>query len=263
MIKINIPKWDSQNYHLNSSAQWVASLELLSRVSIQPHYRVLDVGCGDGKITSHISKKASQSTTIGIDTSTSMINFANEHFAKTDRLEFYVNCATSFDFGFQFDLIFSSFALQWVLDIEKFFQKASKQLKSGGTLVVTAPLDISEPLHNCINEISKKKKWAPFFINFKESWTFRDKHEFSKLLKNNQFKINFIEKKEHLQPFTSLDALKSYVFQWLPHLSVIPIDQQKEYMNEIFTLYAEREKIDPNTSLIYKFFKVDFVGERI
>ena len=50
-------KWDAKDYHKNSSEQQKWGLELLDKIALSGNERVLDVGCGDGKLTAEIVRR--------------------------------------------------------------------------------------------------------------------------------------------------------------------------------------------------------------
>jgi trans-aconitate 2-methyltransferase len=54
--------------------------EALSRIRIKGNERVLDIGCGDGKITAHIASLLPQGSVVGIDNSIEMISFSQSKF---------------------------------------------------------------------------------------------------------------------------------------------------------------------------------------
>jgi len=74
---------------------------------------VLDIGCGDGKVTAEISRLVLKRTIVGIDNSFSMIALASKRFPPKDcpNLSFQVMDAGSLLYHECFDLIFSNAAL--------------------------------------------------------------------------------------------------------------------------------------------------------
>jgi len=48
-------EWQAEKYHLNSGVQQEAAMHLLNLLTLNGKEEILDVGCGDGKITAKIS----------------------------------------------------------------------------------------------------------------------------------------------------------------------------------------------------------------
>jgi trans-aconitate 2-methyltransferase len=48
-------KWNPEAYGRSSLAQKKWADEVISKIRIKGNERVLDIGCGDGKITAHIA----------------------------------------------------------------------------------------------------------------------------------------------------------------------------------------------------------------
>jgi trans-aconitate 2-methyltransferase len=46
-----MPIWNAQDYEKNSSAQQQWAQELIAKLDLQGHEQILDLGCGDGKVT--------------------------------------------------------------------------------------------------------------------------------------------------------------------------------------------------------------------
>jgi len=73
-------QWDSVDYHKNSAEQQRWGIELLNKLVLQGNERVLDLGCGDGKLTAEIVRRVPYGSVLGIDKSEDMIRFAQEHY---------------------------------------------------------------------------------------------------------------------------------------------------------------------------------------
>jgi len=115
---------------------------------LAPGMRVLDAGCGAGRITSILHEMIQPGgEIIGIDYSEKRISYAKEHFGNKPGIDFQVhNLMGSLDNLGQFDLIWNRFFLEY-------FQKESRDivsnlssiLKPGGTLCL---LDLD---YNCLS----------------------------------------------------------------------------------------------------------------
>ena len=70
-------QWNPSDYEKNSSAQELAALDLLSKLDLNGDEHILDIGCGDGKITLKMAAMVPWGQVIGIDCSQEMIAFAN------------------------------------------------------------------------------------------------------------------------------------------------------------------------------------------
>ena len=101
--------WDATDYRANSHAQLALAQEFLARIAIPADARVLDIGCGDGKVTALI--RAASVT--GCDRSPEMVALAaREHPECT----FVVADVRELPFDAAFDVAVSFTALHWVVD---------------------------------------------------------------------------------------------------------------------------------------------------
>ena len=76
--------WDALDYEKSSSVQQMWARELIAKLDLKGDERVLDIGCGDGKITAEIAAKLKNGTVVGIDSSYEMIQLAQARHAKGD-----------------------------------------------------------------------------------------------------------------------------------------------------------------------------------
>ena len=56
-----------ESYYNNPCPFHVRMMDLISQLQLRGDEKILDVGCGDGRITAEISKLLSQGYVIGID----------------------------------------------------------------------------------------------------------------------------------------------------------------------------------------------------
>lgn len=78
MDAVEKDQWDAQDYAKNSSAQENWAKELIKKLHLKGNESVLDIGCGDGRITRSIAKQLVQGSIVGVDYSPDMIRLAQE-----------------------------------------------------------------------------------------------------------------------------------------------------------------------------------------
>jgi trans-aconitate 2-methyltransferase len=78
-------EWDAAEYSRRSGLQEAMAQEVLALLNLKGSERVLDVGCGDGKITAEIAARVPRGSVVGVDASQDMISFASSHFGPTAR----------------------------------------------------------------------------------------------------------------------------------------------------------------------------------
>ncbi len=61
--------WDAADYARNSEAQLGWARELLDKLSLGGDEALLDIGCGDGKVSADLSRRLSSGSVLGIDSS--------------------------------------------------------------------------------------------------------------------------------------------------------------------------------------------------
>src|SRR6185369_16898725 len=74
--------WNPKDYARNSSAQLVWARELISRMSFAGSETVLDVGCGDGRISAEFARALPRGYVLGVDSSPEFIAYACAHYPK-------------------------------------------------------------------------------------------------------------------------------------------------------------------------------------
>lgn len=102
-------------------------LELLAP---QPGERVLDLGCGPGKLTRALAERGAQ--VLGVDASAAMLEEAR---AAHPELAFQLGRAEELPFQEQFDAIFSNATLHWVPRAHEAARGMHRALRPGGRLV--------------------------------------------------------------------------------------------------------------------------------
>jgi len=99
----------------------------------QPGWRVLDVGCNTGELTSRIA--ALQCRTLGIDLNPDAIALARQRFPA---LEFRAATLPDLD-EYGFDAIVASHVIEHLHDLDEFLLTARRRLKTDGKFLLATP----------------------------------------------------------------------------------------------------------------------------
>ena len=84
-------KWNAADYAANSAVQQTWARELIAKLKLRGDEHILDVGCGDGKVTAEIARALPRGSTTGTDASGEMIAFARRAFPSTKNSEFEIS----------------------------------------------------------------------------------------------------------------------------------------------------------------------------
>ena len=58
-------KWDAPDYQKNSEVQLIWGRELIAKLALQGNEHILDIGCGDGKVTAEIATHVPHGRVVG------------------------------------------------------------------------------------------------------------------------------------------------------------------------------------------------------
>ena len=72
--------WNADDYAKHSSSQYAWARQLIPKLKLSGNETLLDIGCGNGKITTALAKCLPKGCVVGIDSSQEMINLALHAF---------------------------------------------------------------------------------------------------------------------------------------------------------------------------------------
>ena len=126
-------EFDGKKYKEASAHQKEWGAKLIQELPVSGTERILDLGCGDGALTSQLAALVTpHGSVVGIDASHGMIETAKAY--QTENLSFDVRDINELNFENEFDIIFSNAALHWIKNHEVLLDKVFRALKRGGIL---------------------------------------------------------------------------------------------------------------------------------
>lgn len=161
-------EWSGEGYAAISGLQkWLAE-ESLSHLQWRHRDEVLDLGCGDGKITAQIAPLVARA--VGVDFSQSMVDFARDHY-RLDNLSYFQGDARSFRCDLMFDRVVSFNALHWIGEAEQpeVFATLAALLKPKGQahvrLVGAGP---QKSIEDVMEDVRGLPRWKAHFEGYSQ-----------------------------------------------------------------------------------------------
>lgn len=249
-----IAKWNATDYNQNSANQQRWARELIAKLELKGNERILDIGCGDGKITTEIASYLPTGSILGIDSSLAMIEFARSKFPRSDfpNLTFQQQDATCLNFDNEFDLIVSFNCLHWIFDHFPVLQGIKKSLKPSGKVGLQfAGKSNATSLRNIIEQVIYSAKWQDYFQNF--TWQTRaySDTEYRDLLKRMGLKANRVELVRKVAIHQGKIGLKAWIRTTgtANYLNQVPPNLHQEIIDEIVDTYLESYTLDDTDCL--------------
>lgn len=240
--------WDAKDYRVNSLNQFLWATELLAKIGLFGDEAVLDIGCGEGKITAEIAKRLPNGSAVGIDNSEQMIKLAKNSFPKEQQpnLSFMWMDAQKLTFIDEFDVVFSNAALHWILDQKSVLRGVKNGLKSGGrVLFQMAGKGNAKAILDILDELLVLPEWKPYFADFSFPYAFLSPEEYRTLLSEVGLipvRVEFIPKD---MKFADTAGLAGWIrTTWLPYTQRLPEGLQAKFIDDIAQIYLERSPPD-------------------
>lgn len=243
-------KWDAEDYKNSSSAQREWAIELISKLELKGNERLLDIGCGDGKITAQIALQLVEGSVLGIDSSEDMINLAKETFnsKKYPNLNFILKDAQELDFMEEFDVIFSNAALHWVKDHSSLLIHIKDSLKpSGKILLQMGGKGNAESILKIADKMINDRKWKKYFEEFEFPYGFYSTEEYGEWLQKAGFNTILAQLIPKDMEKRDESEMAGWVrTTWLPYTQRVPEELQKEFIEELIERYLKKYPKDDN-----------------
>jgi len=173
----SVSEWNSESYHRVSNIQFNWGTRLVERLALRGDELILDAGCGSGRVTAVLARRLPRGRVIGLDLSENMLRTGQQTYSDEGVRNAGTVCATltAVPLRPRFDGIFSNAAFHWVLDPYRLFRELFSVLKPGGWL--QAQCGGGPNLARMLAETAKlmsRPEYAPFFVDWRESWLFAD-----------------------------------------------------------------------------------------
>jgi len=258
-------EWNAGEYSRHSSLQAALAEEHLGRLTLEGAERVLDIGCGDGKITAEIAARVPRGSVLGIDPSQNMIAFASRHFGPATRpnLRFEVADVRRLPYRQEFDRVISFNALHWVQEQGAALRSIRAALVDAGqALLRFVPEGQRKCLEDVIEDVRHSARWASYFTSFQKPYAHFSPDEYQDVARQNGFRILQMRLEDRAWDFQTREAFAAFgratFVEWTRYL---PESDWPTFIMEVLDRYRSLAADSPQEANTFKFYQFEVVLE--
>ncbi len=229
--------WDAARYHRISSPQFDWGQRVIARLKPSAGERILDLGCGTGRLTEQIVAASGGGRVIGLDQSGAMLAVARASAEDAPRRIAYVQASgVALPFRGVFDAVFSAATLHWIDDHQAVFESVHSSLEPGGRFVAQCG---GEGNLRRLLEHAAPLMCAPayqhYFVGWQAPWYFADPGTTAARLAATGFADVEAWLEEAPVDLVSADAYAEFVSCVCirHHLERLPLELRQPFANEL------------------------------
>lgn len=253
--------WDAAEYEQHSSSQQRWALDVIRTLKLAEDARILDIGCGDGKVTAALAALVPKGRVLGIDSSESMVAFAQQRYPPVHyaNMQFRWGDATNLAYRCEFDLVVSFASLHWVSDHLAVLSGIKRSLKPGGrTVLQFGGKGNAAMISDVANELTTHKRWQGYFKNFTYPWFFYSVEEYRGFVE----RAGLFAKRIQLVPKDMVHNGSDALIGWLrtvflPYTERLPEALREDFLGEVANAYVERWPPDETGGIHVKMVRLE------
>jgi trans-aconitate methyltransferase len=168
-------EWNAESYHRVSGPQTAWGQRVLSRLTLAGDERVIDAGCGTGRLTGELAERLPRGRLVAIDRSWNMLLTARANLRPQHgrRISFACVELPRLPFSRWADLVFSTATFHWVRDHDALFVEILGALRPGGRLFAQCGGGPNlEQAHRLAEEVMHSAPFARYFNGWSGAWEF-------------------------------------------------------------------------------------------
>ena len=260
-------RWDAAEYARNSTAQQGWALELIGKLELAGTERVLDIGCGDGKVTDEIARRVPGGRVLGIESSEDMIRVSRHVFppAVVPNLSFALADARSMSFDGAFDLAFSNAVLHWVKDQAPVLRGVARALTPGGRVFFQmGGRGNGAEIFAVADEMLQDRRWSSFFAGFDFPWGFYGPDEYRVWCAAAGLRARRIELLPRPMKQGGIDGLAGWIrTTWMPYTARLPEQRRESFIREAAERFVALHPLDAEGNATVGMVRLEVEAEKI
>jgi len=242
---VGMDNWNPEDYSLNSSEQFRWACGLIQKLGLTGRERVLDIGCGDGRVTAEIARRLPLGHVIGIDKSPSMIQHARDNFSG-ENIVFQLIGAEDLRFDEEFDIVFSNAVLHWVRDHAPVLSGIGRSLAPGGrALLQMGGRGNADAVLESVKRAMRRERFKHYFEQFVFPYAFHGPEEYEAWLLRAGLEPVRVELIEKNMTHIGQEAFAGWFrTTWHPFINAVPPVWRIDFIDEVIGDYLHRNPPD-------------------
>jgi trans-aconitate methyltransferase len=256
-----MPDWQGGDYARQSSLQQAMAQEQLARLNLEGREAILDVGCGDGKITAEIAARVPGGRVLGVDPSPDMIAFATSHHGTEVRpnLRFEVADARTLTYRQEFDLVVSFNALHWVPAQDAALRSIHAAIRPPGRARLRfVPEGPRTSLEDVIEEVRSQPRWAEHFQGFRKPYVHFAPDDYRALAERAGFRVLELDVEDRAWDFKAREAFVAFgratFVAWTTRL---PEPDREAFIGDVLDCYQAVAADNERELNTFKFYQMN------
>ena len=234
-------EWHASDYSRQSGLQQAMAEEQLSLLTLEGVERILDVGCGDGKITAEIAARVPRGSVLGVDPSRDMVAFASSHFGPSAQanLRFEVADVRRLPYRNEFDLVVSFNALHWVPEQDAALDSIQAALRPGGrALLRLVPAGSRKSLEDVIEDVRQQAQWADYFPGFQRPYVHFTPEDYWALAERCGFRVPRLGVEDKAWDFKTREAFVAFgLATFVEWTRCVPESEWHSFITDVLDRY--------------------------
>ena len=253
--------WNAADYHKSSPAQHQWAEELIAKLRLSGNLRVLDIGCGDGKVTAEIARSLPGGNVTGVDSSPDMIQFARDHFPHREypNLSFMLIDARNLPFFEEFDVVFSNAALHWISDHRPVLTGIARSLRPDGKMLVQmGGKGNADQVFRVADDLMEKPGWRRYFEDFSFQFGFFSDTEYRGWLAEAGLDVCRVDLIPRDMTYPSRENFAAWIrTTWLPWMAQLPEKDRTGFIDELIYEYLVKYPADTNGTIHIRMVRLE------
>ncbi len=254
-------EWDAADYERISGLQQAMAEEVLALLDFEGAERILDVGCGNGKITAEIAARVPDGSVLGVDPSHEMITFASSHYgaAAYPDLRFEIADARSLPYREEFDVVVSFNALHWIRQQDEALQSIYAAMKPGARAQLRLVCKGERrSLEHVIEQTCFSPRWAQYYQGFHQPYLHLTPEQYSELAERNGLQVTHVETEDKSWDFKSRSAFEAFgEVTFVEWTRLLPAEEELNFTADVLDRYRQVACERPGEENTFKFYQMN------